>query len=288
MDSKAQWTHENVIANGIRLHCVTMGEGPLLLLLHGFPECWYSWRAQIPALAAAGYKVVAPDLRGYNFSERPASGYDIHTLTADVLGLMDHYGSPRTLLAGHDWGGAIAWNTAVRHPARVQKLIALNMPHPTKMARALRSNIRQMFRSSYIPLFRTPYLPERLFSLWNYRAIQWMFLGSAVHPERITKGAIEVYKSAARQPGALKAMLAYYREAKASDIWLWARGGPEVIAPMPTLMIWGEKDIALGKELTLGTEEFVPQLTLRYLPDASHWVQQDQPDQVTELMFEFL
>ncbi|HET6384531.1 MAG TPA: alpha/beta hydrolase [Armatimonadota bacterium] len=280
--------HEIVATNGIRLHCVTAGEGPLLLLLHGFPECWYSWRRQIPALAGAGFKVVAPDLRGYNESDKPEKGYDIDTLLNDALGLIDHYGADRAIVCGHDWGGAIAWNLAIRFPERVERLIALNLPHPALLARALRSNIRQMIRSLYIILFRIPRLPEWLLSLRNYAAIEWMFRGSAVHPEQFSDADIEVYKRAASQPGALTAMLSYYRALDPAKLAEWARGGAEAMVRAPTLMVWGEQDVALGKELTYGTAEFAPDLAIHYLPNASHWVQQDQPSEVNRLMVEFL
>lgn len=288
MNPTPPWQHTFLPTNGIRLHAVTAGEGPLLLMLHGFPECWYSWRHQIPALAAAGFQVVAPDLRGYNTSDKPATGYDIETLVEDVTGLLDHCGAEKGLIVGHDWGGAIAWAVALAHPERVEKLIVLNIPHPTLLARALRTNFRQMLRSLYILFFQIPVVPEWLIRRNNYRLIQRTFRGTAAHPERFTDADIAVYRTAASQPGALTAMLSYYRALRRGKMLQWARGGPPAVVRMPTLMIWGEQDHALGKELTFGTAELVPDLRIRYLPDASHWVQQDQPEAVTQLMLEFL
>ena len=146
----------------VRLHYVEAGEGPLVVLLHGFPEFWFSWRFQIPALAAAGFRVVAPDMRGYNLSSRPAevAAYDTDRLAADVRGLIRELGAERALLAGHDWGGAVAWITAMNHPEVVERLAILNVPHPRRMLQGLRTP-RQLAKSWYFLAFQVPWLPER-------------------------------------------------------------------------------------------------------------------------------
>ncbi len=277
------WQHEYITSNGIRLHYVTQGEGPLMLMLHGFPEFWYSWRHQIPEFAK-DYKVVALDLRGYNESDKPQqqSAYVMSELVKDVKGVIQGLGYDRCVLVGHDWGGAIAWNFAYAHPEMVERLIILNLPHPAKFAEGLRTP-QQLLRSSYAFFFQLPVLPELLIQSLDYRAIESVFKGMAVNKSAITQADIEAYKDAASRRGALTAMLNYYRNAFTNVMSTdWS------VLQVPTLMIWGEEDTALGKELTYGTEKYVRDFQIRYIPKCSHWVQQEQPALVNQYIREFL
>lgn len=281
---EGSWKHEYITSNGIKLHYVTQGEGPLMLMLHGFPEFWYSWRHLIPEFAK-DYKVVALDLRGYNDSDKPAdqSAYVMDEFIKDVEGVIQGLGYSSCVLVGHDWGGAIAWNFAYSFPTMVDKLIVLNLPHPAKFAENMR-NPQQLLRSSYIFFFQLPWLPELLLQSFDYQSIETAITGMAVDKNAFTKADLDAYKQAAAKPGALTASLNYYRnlfqQRMLSQDWS--------ILQVPTLMIWGEQDTALGKELTYGTEAYVKDFTIKYIPDSSHWVQQEKPQLVTQYMREFL
>lgn len=278
------WTHAHLTTNGVRLHYVTQGEGPLLLLLHGFPEFWYSWRHQLPALADR-YQVVAPDLRGYNDSDKPAdvAAYAMPELVKDVLGIMQTLGNGRCRLVGHDWGGAIAWQVAYAHPDRIDQLAVLNMPHPARFLEGLRQP-DQLLRSAYIAFFQLPVLPELLFQLNDFQAIAQAFQGMARRPEAFSEADIEAYKNAFAKRGALTGGLNYYRNLLRPDLMGRSWG----VLDVPTLMIWGEDDIPLSKALSYGTEQYVRDFRIRYIPNCSHWVQQDQPDLVNQYLREFL
>ena len=277
--------HEYIISNGVRLHYVTQGEGELVLLLHGFPEFWYSWRHQIPELARH-YKVVALDLRGYNDSEKPQGkdAYTIPELIKDIKGVIEGLGYDNCILVGHDWGGMLAWSFAYVYPEMVQKLIVLNLPHPAKFTEALGKNLQQMLRSWYILLFQLPLLPESLLQIDDNQLIATTFVETATNKEAFTPHDLRVYKEAAAKPGALTAMLNYYRY---NFQGIFNRRQWEVLE-VPTMMIWGENDTALGKELTYGTEEYVRDFVIHYIPDCGHWVQQEKPELVNQYMWEFL
>jgi pimeloyl-ACP methyl ester carboxylesterase len=284
MHTTATWKHDSIISNGIRLHYVTQGEGPLMLMLHGFPEFWYSWRKQIPEFAQ-NYKVVALDLRGYNDSEKPAdaSAYVMPEFIKDVEGVIRGLGYESCVLVGHDWGGAIAWNFAYAYPEMVEKLIILNLPHPAKFAEGLRTP-QQLLRSSYIFFFQLPWLPELLVQASGYQVVTTALTGMAVNKDAFSDADLAAYKEAVAKPGALTAMLNYYRNAFAQRIVNREWG----VLNVPTLMIWGEDDTALGKELTYGTEAYVRNFQIRYIPNCSHWVQQERPDLVTQYIREYL
>jgi pimeloyl-ACP methyl ester carboxylesterase len=277
--------HAFVRANGLRFHVAQCGEGErLALCLHGFPELWISWRHQIPLLARLGYRVWAPDLRGYGQSERPrgVENYAIERLLDDVAGLIDASGSRRVLLMAHDWGAIIAWHFAMRRLRELERLVILNVPHPANWRRSARS-LRQLLRSWYIYLFQIPGLPERLLTRGSGRPLTRMFRVGTRHPENFPDEVIELYRRAWLEPGAASAMIDYYRAL--------ARGGAQrqralgfPVIETPTLMLWGERDIALTKQTTFGTERWVKDLTLRYLPDASHFVQQDAPAEVNAML----
>jgi len=281
---EGSWKHEYITSNGIRLHYVTQGEGPLMLMLHGFPEFWYSWRHLIPEFAK-DFKVVALDLRGYNESDKPKeqSAYVMAEFIEDVKGVIQGLGYDKCVLVGHDWGGAIAWNFAYAYPEMLDNLIVLNIPHPAKFAEGFRTP-QQLLRSSYIFFFQIPGLPELLLQAGDYQAIETALKGMAVNKTAFTNEDIEAYKDAASKRGALTATLNYYRNVTQQRVLSldWS------VLQVPTLMIWGEKDTALGKELTYGTEEYVRDFTIKYIPTSSHWVQQEQPQLVIQYMREFL
>ena len=278
------WKHEYITTNGVKLHYVTQGEGPLMLMLHGFPEFWYSWRHQIPEFAQ-DFKVVALDLRGYNDSDKPTeqSAYVMHEFIQDVEGVIKRLGYQKCVLVGHDWGGAIAWNFAYAHPQMVEQLIILNLPHPAKFAQGLRTP-QQLLRSYYMFTFQLPWIPELLLQSSDYQAIETAFKGTAVNKSAFTKADIDAYKNAAAKRGALTAMLNYYRNIFQQRMLNPSWGVLEV----PTLMIWGENDTALGKELTYDTAAYVRDFQIKYIPNCGHWVQQEQPELVNQYMREFL
>ena len=279
--------------NGIRMHYAQAGHGPqLIVMLHGFPECWWSWRYQLalfrdtPELAER-YTVVAPDLRGYNETDRPSWGYELDVLVQDVVELLRALGHRKAIIAGHDWGGNIAWSLAIARPELVERLIALNIPHPALFAEAIGTNWRQMLRSWYILFFQLPWLPEAAIRANGYQLIEEVFRGTAIDKTRFTDDDIRIFKSAIAAPGAATAALNYYR----ALLQQGTRGmfhGTRMRVSAPTLMVWGENDVALGKELTYGTDRFVPDLHIHYIPNCSHWVQQERPDEVNRYLVEFL
>jgi pimeloyl-ACP methyl ester carboxylesterase len=287
------FAHHYIEVNGIRMHYAQAGHGPrLFVLLHGFPECWWSWRYQLrvfgdDASLARRFTVIAPDMRGYNETDAPSWGYELDVLVQDVVTLIHALGHNRAVLAGHDWGGNIAWCLAIARPDLVERLIGLNIPHPALYAEAIGQNWRQMLRSWYILFFQLPFVPEAAIRHNHYAAIESIFRGSATDPACFTDQDIQIYKRALAKPGALRAALSYYRK-------LFQQGGRGMFkgtgmrVHMPTLMIWGEQDSALGKELTYGTERFVSDLQIKYLPNCSHWVQQECPAEVNRYLLEFL
>ncbi|WP_158057517.1 alpha/beta fold hydrolase [Halorussus halophilus] len=296
MATDGPWTHDQILVNGVRLHYVEAGEkdAPLVVLLHGFPEFWYSWRAQIPALADAGFRVVAPDMRGYNESEKPhgVSSYRSEELVGDVAGLVRELGEEQAHVVGHDWGGIVAWQTAIRHPEIVDRLAVLNAPHPGAYRRELQRNTDQLRRSWYALFFQLPWLPERLLGARNC-AVLADLPDSATNPEAFTETDVRRYREAASQPGALRSALNYYRAAFRENLRTELRalvGGerPDQSVRAPTLLLWGEQDPALCVELTEELAKWVPDVRVERLPDASHWVQNDAPDRVNEALVEFL
>ncbi|HQN09827.1 MAG TPA: alpha/beta hydrolase [Thermoanaerobaculia bacterium] len=280
------WTHREEQVGDLRLHWVEAGEGPLVLLLHGFPELWLAWRNQVPALAAAGFRAVAPDLRGYNLSEKPrgVSSYRMERLAGDVANLVRHLGYEKTFLVGHDWGGAIAWCVPALHPGLVERLAILNAPHPILFRKKL-ATLAQARRSSYVFFFQLPCLPER--SLTGHRA---GFLARMLRRDPVTPGAfspeeIEAYREAFLRPGAATAAINYYRAAVRSGTRI--PGLRRSLEDVPTLVLWGEKDRYLGPELLDGLETLVPDLRLVRVPDASHWLPADAPGKVNAELLRF-
>jgi epoxide hydrolase 4 len=272
--------------SGARLHYVELGRGPLVVLLHGFPDFWFTWRFQLPALADAGFRVVAPDMRGYNLSSKPAgvAAYDTRLLAGDIRELIADRGARSAFLVGHDWGASVAWVTAMRHPEVVERLAILNGPHPRRMLAGLRRP-RQLARSRYIFFFRLPWLPERVLPAggwrWFRRAVERDARPGAFSGEDMSR-----YVEAWSRPGALTATINYYRATLRRAPGRADRPFRPVTAP--TRVIWGERDRYFGAELAEPDRADVPNLErVIRLPQASHWVQHDEPERVAELLIEF-
>ena len=288
------WRHSDIITNGIRMHYVIQGEErkePLIVLLHGFPEFWFSWRYQIPWLAELGYTVVAPDLRGYNETDKPrtASGYRVSNLLRDIVGLIKGLGHEKAIIVGHDWGGALAWAFAMRYPQMTERLIVLNAPHPWAFQRELKT-VKQLQKSWYIFFFQLPWLPEVALSYNHAEVIGRMIYAAAVQKEAFPPEVLDHYRAAMSKPGALTAAINYYRETfrRGSYLTTGASNGQQAIIQAPTLLIWGEQDIALDIALTQGLEQWVPNIQVRRIPDSGHWVQQERPGAVNDFMQVFL
>ena len=265
-----------------RLHYVEAGEGPLIVLLHGFPEFWYGWRLQIEPLAAAGFRVVAPDLRGYNLSSKPdgVAAYDGGPLAADIRDLIQERGAESALLVGHDWGGTVAWTTAMNHPEVVDRMAILNAAHPRRLLQGLH-HPGQLRKSWYFFFFDLPGVPESV-----VRADRWHFFRHFLHDARpaYTPEEIDRYIEAWSQPGAATGMINYYR---ASVRQKHAEAQLRPISA-PTLVIWGQRDRYLGEELAEPSHDDVPNLDrVERLPDASHWVHHDEAERVTQLLIDF-
>ena len=273
--------------NNLALHVVMAGsaDGPLVLLLHGFPEFWYGWRRQIPALAAAGYHVWAPDQRGYNRSAKPrrVSDYDIDLLAQDVVGMIDASGRRQVHLVGHDWGAAVAWWVAGHYPERLASLTILNVPHLHVMKEAILHSPAQRRRSWYIYFFQLPWLPELSLADRNWTNAARSLKGSS-RRGTFSNDDLAAYRQAWAQPGAMTGMLNWYRAAARSFFRLGNLGRIRV----PTLMLWGAQDIALGRELAQPSIDQCDDGRLVYLEEASHWVQHEEPDRVNRLLLEHL
>jgi pimeloyl-ACP methyl ester carboxylesterase len=281
------WQHHDILTNGVRLHYVTQGKGPLIVLLHGFPEFWYSWRYQIPFLADAGYQVVAPDLRGYNDSDKPRGGYDIPTLLRDIVGLIKGLGQKKAIIVGHDWGGVLAWAFAISYPSLTERLIVLNAPHPAAFQRELRT-WKQLRKSWYAFAFQIPWLPEYMLGRNHAALITSMISTAAVQKTAFPPEVLEHFRVAMSKPGALHASINYYRSIFHHPFKMLGEKNTKQQIMIPTLLIWGEQDIALDIALTQGLERWVPEISVKRIPTSGHWVQQEQPEQVNRYIQDFL
>jgi pimeloyl-ACP methyl ester carboxylesterase len=268
----------------VRLHYVEAGEGPLVVLLHGFPEFWYGWRRQIAPLAAAGFRVVAPDMRGYNLSSRPGeiAAYETEKLAGDVRDLVHERGAGSALLVGHDWGGTAAWATAMMHPKVVDRLAILNAAHPRKLSQGLH-HPDQLRKSWYFFFFALQGLPESV-----VEANHWHFFRHFLHDANpaYTPEEIDRYVEAWSQPGAATGMINYYR----SSVRTPAKQAEAALRTVqaPTLVIWGQRDSYLGQDLAEPDHDDVPNLQrVERLPNASHWVHHDEAAQVNQLLADF-
>lgn len=272
-----------VAANGLTFAIDEAGEGPdIALCLHGFPESRFSWRHQLEPLAAMGWHAVAPDLRGYGDSDRPAGreAYQIGHLIKDAAALFDAYGARRRLLVAHDWGAAIAWAFAIRRVRPLDGLVIMNVPHPAIFRAVLKRSWAQRKRSWYVLFFQLPVLPEAMMTARGASAVARAFAGMAVDKTAFPPEVLRHYQENALKPGAMTAMINYYRANAAGMM----RATQTPTIETPTLMIWGEEDKALGLELTEGYAPYVADFTLARLPGVSHWVQQEAPERVNERM----
>ncbi len=276
-------TIPTIDANGLTFAYDEAGSGPdIALCLHGFPESRYSWRHQLPMLALAGWHAVAPDLRGYGESARPAGrdAYRMDHLVADAGALFDAFGARRRLLIAHDWGALIAWQFAMQQTRKLDGLVIMNVPHPAIFQRVLRSSTAQLRKSWYVFFFQLPVLPEAMLRANGARAIGNAFRGMAVDKSAFPDSVLAHYRDNASKPGALTAMINYYR----ANFRMLAGKQDSPKITVPVLMIWGEEDTALGLELTKGYEPYVQDFTLNRLPRVSHWVQQEAPAKVNLLL----
>ncbi|HKO62647.1 MAG TPA: alpha/beta hydrolase [Pyrinomonadaceae bacterium] len=282
--------HGYAKVNGLRLHYAESGSGDqLVLLLHGFPEFWFSWRHQLDALGKH-FHVVAPDMRGYNLSDKPGrvEDYQVDVIVNDVIGLIDHFGAARAAVVGHDWGATVAWAVAQQHPDRVSKLAVMQVP-PAAVWRANMS-ARQVLRSWYMFLFQLPRLPEWMISRRNMAAIDRTFTDSVIRKGSFSAAEIKIYKEALRQPGALTSAVNYYR---ANISRLASRGSKSTSSSektlVPTLFIFAEQDFAILPETVRGVADHVdgPFRELR-IKDSGHWVQNEAAEEVNNALIEFL
>ncbi len=269
-----------VETNEIRLHTRQAGpdDGSLVVLLHGFPEYWYGWHTQIEPLAEAGYRVVVPDQRGYNHSDKPAGvgRYHLDELAADIVGLIDACERDRAAVVGHDWGAAVAWWLALHHPDRLASLTAVNVPHPTVMERTLRTSWRQRRKSWYMALFQLPGVSEALLRAGDYR-LMTRSLANSSRPGTFTPRDFERYRAVWSRQGALTAMLNWYRAI--------ARYRPRPVqqtVSVPTLVLWGANDEFLSREMAAASVEYCEQGRLELIEDATHWVVHEEPDRVSQ------
>lgn len=285
--------HEYADVNSIRLHFVTVGEGNLIMFLHGFPEFWYEWKNQL-AEFGRGYQAVAPDMRGYNLSSKPADveQYRTEYLVEDIRALAEHLGHRKFVVVGHDWGGGVAWAFGMRHPDYLEKLIIINCPHPIIFQRELRDNPAQQKASQYILMHRTPQA-EEIMAGDNYKLLVDAVLTDGLKQGYFTEEDCKAYIEAWSQPGALTGGLNYYRathlgpftgesdEALSADPSLFA-------VKVPTLVIWGEKDRYLLSSNLEGLDKYIPNLTVKRIPEGSHWVIHEQPALVNAYIKEFI
>jgi pimeloyl-ACP methyl ester carboxylesterase len=272
--------------DGVSLHVVAAGDpgDPLVILLHGFPEFWYEWNEYIEPLVSAGYRVLVPDQRGYNRSEKPDSirSYRISKLSGDIRALIGSEDHDSAHVVGHDWGGAVGWDLALRHPEIVDRLAIINAPHPVVFKQVLRSDLRQLRRSWYMLLFQIPRLPEWLFRRTNYESLISAMRESAL-PGAYTVSDFEQYRRAWAEEGALTGMLNWYRAA-----FRHSENPPQKRVQAPTLLVWGEKDEALLAELAPKSLNYCNEGRLEQFPDATHWIPHEYPERVCDLLLDHL
>ncbi len=272
--------------NGIKLHVMEAGpaDGPMIMFLHGFPEFWFAWRKQIGYFADKGYLVVVPDQRGYNLSDKPEgiAAYKTDELAKDVVGLIDFYGRDQIYLVGHDWGASVSWWTTLKYPERIKRLVIMNVPHPKVMNRNMLTNPKQMQRSWYIFFFQLPNAPEKLGSANNF---EWpvSVLAESSRPGTFKPEELEEYRKAFAQPGAYSSMVNWYRAS------LQCRNEPPASfrITVPLLILWGLDDIAIIPEQADQSLEYCDQARLVKF-DCTHWIQHEEPDQVNQLIEEFI
>lgn len=287
--------HEFADVNGVRLHYARAGQGRLILFVHGFPEFWYAWKNLLPEFGR-DHLAVAPDMRGYNLSSKPAdvSDYAVPHLVDDLRALAKSLGHEKFVLVAHDWGGGVAWSLGIHHPECLEKLVIINAPHPALFERELNRSPAQQAASQYMLLFRSP-KAEATLAANNYAFLVDAVLTRGLKKGHFTEDDRQAYLAAWSQPDALTGSLNWYRaagigpptKADAEARSFEPSAGPSKVK-VPTLVIWGERDQALVKENLEGLEEYVPDLTVRRIADGTHWVIHEQPTLVAAHIREFL
>lgn len=272
---------------GVRLHYVEAGAGPLVLLLHGFPDFWYVWRYQLRPLANAGFHVVAPDLRGYNLSDKPSAvrEYALPVVADEIAALLAAFGADQASLVGHDFGGAIAWWLASQWPDRIARLSVLNTPHPVRFLRGWLTPA-QAARSSYMLLFQLPGIPEITLRARDFAVLRWLLRSRPGRAASLSQADMQQYLHAWQQPGALRAMLNYYRALK----YLGPVQTRRTFRPVrqPVLSIWGAADRFARPELADPGQRLAPNARVHWLAGVGHWPHVDRHDTVNALLIAFL
>lgn len=279
--------HVYIEANRITLHVAKKGpkDGKLVILLHGFPEFWYGWHKQIDYLANQGFRVWAPDQRGYNLSDKPekVSDYDIRHLTKDIAGLIKASGREKATIVGHDWGGIISWRMAREYSHLLDRVVILNAPHEKAMSTHLMKHPTQLIRSSYAVFFQLRGLPEKLISLSDWKVGTTMLKSSSL-PHAFSEEDLKLYRQAWSKPQAMKSMINWYR----GNVKSMTRPDLPAEVTLPTLLIWGAQDQFLGKELAEKSSQFIEKGRLVFLENATHWVHLEEADRVNALIAEFI
>lgn len=276
-----------IATNGVNLHVLEAGpqDGPMIVFLHGFPDCCYAWRKQMGYFADRGYLAVAPDQRGYNLSDKPegVEAYGLDELTRDFLGLIESYGHRQVFLVGHDLGGMVSWWIAAHYPERIKRLVIANCPHPNVTKDNLFNNVSQMQKSWYVFFFQVPRAPEKMVSAHNF---SWPVnvLGKTSRPGTFTKEELEQYREAFAQPGACQAMINWYR----AFVPQFFENQASLTITMPTLVLWGANDAALVREQATLSAAYCENSRVVYFEDATHWVQHEEADKINPMIAEFL
>lgn len=273
--------------NGIRLHVTDVGEGPLLVLLHGFPENGSCWNPLLPSLVAAGYRVVVPDLRGYNHSDKPKgiAAYRLNLLARDIHDLVNALGERKATLIGHDWGGVVAFAVALLFPASVHRLVVINAPHPGRFIERLWIS-RQLLKSWYVFACLCPVIPEAYIRFGDFKALRALFRNDPVRPDAYPEADVDHYIEGFRRPGALQAALNYYRAGVLYGFGIVRRLRNPI--ECPTLILWGMKDPYLDESLLKGLDQRIPDLRIERYEDASHWIIREYPERVSAKILSFL
>ncbi|MCU0446493.1 MAG: alpha/beta hydrolase [Microscillaceae bacterium] len=280
-------THRFIEVNGVRLHLAEAGEPsqPLLLLLHGFPEFWYSWKNQIEFFAQQGFHVIAPDQRGYHLSDKPRGicQYNLDVLAKDIISILDHEQVAQAYLVGHDWGAGAAYWAALRYPQRFYKLAILQLPHLVAMQAYLKTNPEARKKASYLYFFQLPFLPEYMLGRNNYRRLRHA-LTKFSRKNTFSEADLAEYQAAWQQKRALTGMLNWYR----ASFRCPPKIPDDVSIHLPTLVLWGEKDFFFDKEVMEVSRQYLPQAEIIYFPEATHWIHHEYPDEVNQKLMSFL